>query len=147
MERLCRAILFSYQKTPHQNIVPLHATTNIHEYLDSLSVPILAHSGTPSHYNDPRFTFANKAALKLFGYKREEFVGLKSKYSAKPDDRKLREEMMVQAEMNGYIMGYNGIRVKKSGQLFRISDAFIWNVLENDQIIGQAAMLPKYENV
>jgi hypothetical protein len=51
--------------------------------------------------------------------------------------------MMKQASKDGYVMGYHGVRIKKNGEFFCVHDAFIWNVMDGDSIIGQAAILPK----
>lgn len=107
---------------------------------------LLSHSGTPTSTNDPLFTFANTAALNAFGYKNSEFIGMPSKFSAKPDHRDARLKMMVQAKemgVAGVITGYSGERVHKSGKIFKIEDGIIWNLVDNEKIVGQAALLPR----
>ena len=105
--------------------------------------PLLAHSGTPTSTNDPLFTFGNNTALALFGYSRSEFLGMPSRLSALPDDQAAREEMMKQARDVGFILGYQGDRVHKSGSIFQIKEGVIWNLCDDkEKIIGQAALIP-----
>jgi PAS domain S-box-containing protein len=143
LEHLCRQILLSYQRTPHQKIIPLQTVGNAYPYLFGYSIPILAHSGIPSSNHSPRYTFVNKAAIDLFGYSWNEFIGLESRYSAQEDDRQKRDNMMQRASLEGYVMGYHGIRIRKTGELFHVHDAFIWNIKDGESVIGQAAILPR----
>ena len=104
--------------------------------------PILSHSGTPSSTNEPLFTYANRAALDLFGYQWDEFIGIPSKFSAKGDARGSRVKMMEKARDTGIIVGYEGERVQKSGNIFRIKNGIIWNLVDDGKVTGQAALLP-----
>ena len=117
------------------------------QFLKETLLPVLAHSGTPTSKNDPKFTFANPAALALFGYNESEFIGLPSKLSAGPEDRSEREVMMKQAALDGYILNYNGIRVKKNGEMFWIKNGIIFNLKEGDTVIGQAAIIPTFAEI
>ena len=97
---------------------------------------ILAHDGSA----DPRFTYANEAAQKLWELSLDEFIGMPSRYSAEPDKRDERQRMLQEAESKGYFCDYKGIRISKSGCRFYIENAIIWNLLdENGKKCGQAA--------
>ncbi|KAJ3029715.1 UNVERIFIED_CONTAM: hypothetical protein HDU68_011328 [Siphonaria sp. JEL0065] len=118
-------------------------------YLESFPCPVLAHSGTPTGSNDPVMIFANSIGLRAFKFEndKEGFFGLHSKYTAKDGgDRESREKAMQNVARAGYTLGYEGVRVAKDGSEFRLVDAMLWNVLDEEGvIIGQAALLKKLE--
>ncbi|KAJ3289968.1 MEKHLA-domain-containing protein [Rhizoclosmatium globosum] len=110
--------------------------------------PVLSHTGTPTSTNDPTFTYANARALSLFQYPLEEFIGLPSRLSASAGtDRDVREVMMRNVAERGYSLGVTGVRVAKGGKEFRLVDAVVWNVMDEDgvSVIGQAAALVKVD--
>ena len=97
---------------------------------------ILSHDGG----EDPRFTYANRAAQKLWELSLEEFIGMPSRLSAEPDEREARHRMLTQAADKGYFDSYCGIRISKSGRRFHIENAIIWNLLDAEGTkVGQAA--------
>jgi PAS domain-containing protein len=140
---LCTRILQSYRATPHQQLIPLELKTNAYDYLFQFPIPILAHSGTPSQSVQPKYTFVNKAAIDLFQYPLDEFIGLESTFSASKENRIKRDELMMRAARDGFVMGINTIRVRKNGKQFEIIDGFVWNIVDRSEVIGQVAMLPK----
>jgi hypothetical protein len=83
---------------------------------------VLAH-GTE---HDPQFTYANKAAQVCFEYSLEELLALPSRLSAEPTDRAERQRLLDRVARNGFLAGYNGIRIAKSGRHFVIEDGIIW---------------------
>ena len=96
--------------------------------------------------DEPRFVFANKTALELWGYRLDEFIGMPSKNSAEPDAREEREQLLARAEKYGFIDDYSGIRIAKDGSRFLIQDVTLWNVLDEEKSqVGQAAMFRKFE--
>ena len=98
---------------------------------------LLAHSAE----QDPRFTYANQTALRLFEYSPEELLGLPSRLSAEPDRREERERLIRDVKAQGYASGYRGLRVAKSGRRFWIEDVTMWNLLDAQGApCGQAAM-------
>jgi len=107
---------------------------------EEASFALLMHNGG----EDPIFQYANARARALFGYTLEEFRQLPSRLSAEPDQREERARMLKQAAESGYFDGYQGVRIAKDGQRFRITQAIIWQVRDaNGQIIGQAAKIPE----
>ncbi|MDQ7913585.1 MEKHLA domain-containing protein [Pseudomonas sp. 102515] len=98
---------------------------------------LLAH-GTES---DPLFCYANRQALSCFGYPRDEFIGMPSRFSASPKDRDERQRLMEAVGRKGYASGYEGWRVDKAGQAFEIHAGVVWNLVDVDgQRLGQAAL-------
>ncbi|MHC3472814.1 MEKHLA domain-containing protein [Streptomyces sp. 7R007] len=90
---------------------------------------------------DPRFVYANSAAQKCFGYAWDEFLGLPSRLSARPDDRRDREAFVRAVTDHHYATGYRGIRVGKDGNAFWIEDETMWDLMDaRGRIHGQAAV-------
>ena len=101
---------------------------------------VLAHNNAP----DPLFVYGNKAAQRLFEYESDELTTLPSRLSAEAPDREERQHLLEQVESRGFITGYRGIRISKSGRRFRIENATVWQLLDTDgKCHGQAAMLPQ----
>ena len=100
---------------------------------------ILAHNTAP----DPVFIYSNKAAQQLFEYKWDEFVTLPSRLSAEAPDRTERQRFLEQVASHGFITGYRGIRISKSGKRFHIENTTVWQLIDAEgKCHGQAAMLP-----
>lgn len=102
---------------------------------------VLAHNNLPP---DPLFIYGNKAAQRLFEYEWDELLTLPSRLSAEAPDRDERRRFLEQVEKHGFITGYSGIRITKSGKRFRIENATVWQLFdEQGNCHGQAAMLPQ----
>ncbi|RSM84809.1 MEKHLA domain-containing protein [Kibdelosporangium aridum] len=105
---------------------------------------LLAHNTDP----DPVFTYANKAAQACFEYDWDEFITLPSRLSALPGNREDRQHLLDTVSENGFITGYRGIRVAKSGRLFQVEDLTLWNLLNEDgHYVGQSAMFPRWSPI
>jgi PAS domain-containing protein len=105
---------------------------------------VLAH-GTES---DPKFIYANKAAQACFGYSWQEFMALPSRLSAEPPDRAERQRLLEQVAQNGFLSGYRGVRVAKSGRRFIIKDGVVWELVDhNGTRHGQAATFLSWRDV
>jgi PAS domain S-box-containing protein len=99
---------------------------------------LLAHDTSP----DPGFVYANATAQKCFEYSWEEFAGMPSRLSAEADNREKRQEFMNGVLRQGYVSGYRGVRIAKSGRRFWIEDTTVWNLLDRDGTLqGQAALI------
>lgn len=98
---------------------------------------VLAHGEDP----DPKFIYANRMAQRLFGYDWDEFLALPSRLSAPEADQAGRGRTLAAVDRAGFVAGYGGTRVTKCGRLFRIEDALIWQLIDNDgRRRGQAAI-------
>jgi hypothetical protein len=92
---------------------------------------------------DPRFIYANKAAQACFEYSWEEFSALPSRLSAEAPERADRQRLLESVARNGFMRGYRGLRIAKSGRRFWIEDGIIWQLIDTDGISrGQAATFP-----
>lgn len=97
---------------------------------------------------DPKFVYANRTAQQQFEYSWDEFIGLPSRLSAETPERDEREESMQRVRLQGYAVGYRGVRVAKSGRRFWIEDATVWNLVDRDgSVQGQAAVIGRWSDV
>jgi hypothetical protein len=105
---------------------------------------VLAHGTDP----DPSFIYANKAAQACFEYSWEEFLSLPSRLSAEPSDRAERQALLEEVQRHGFMSGYRGLRIAKSGRRFIIEDGAVWELTDRDGTRhGQAATFLSWRNV
>ena len=105
---------------------------------------VLAHNTDP----DPIFIYANKAAQSCFGYSWEEFQTLPSRLSAEPVDRAARQILLEKVARDGFLSGYRGVRVAKSGKRFVIDDGIVWELIDGaGKRHGQAATFGAWRDV
>ena len=101
---------------------------------------VLAHDGG----TDPRFVFANRAALVLWRRRWAEMVGLPSRLSAAPAERDERAGALARA-LQGPVRDYSGVRIDSRGQRFRIEAARLWTLQdEGGEPCGQAAAFNRW---
>ena len=111
---------------------------------DDAPFAVLAHNTEP----DPRFIYANRTAQRLFEYDWEEFTNVPSRLSAPPVERAERSGLLDEVSRNGFIDDYSGIRVAKSGRLFRIEQAVVWQLLDqHGRVRGQGATFGSWREV
>lgn len=107
-----------------------------------------AHFAVVSHgpEKDPIFNYANPKALELFEMDLVQFTQLPSRKSAEAPNRAERERLLKTVSSQGYINNYKGIRISAKGKRFRIQNATVWNLVdEQGRYCGQAAMIPIWE--
>ena len=105
---------------------------------------VLAHSTE----DDPKFIYANKAAQKCFEYSWEQFMSLPSRLSAEAPDWAQRQALLEEVARNGFLSGYRGFRVAKSGRRFIIEDGVVWELRDRDGMRhGQAATFLSWRDV
>ena len=96
---------------------------------------------------DPCFTYANRAAQRLFEMDWSEIVGLPSRLSAEAPAREERQRLLDRVTAHGYIDDYSGVRIAKSGRRFRILRATVWNLHDRlGRPLGQAATFADWED-
>jgi len=101
---------------------------------------ILAHNTD----RDPTFIYGNRAAQRRFEYTWQELTSLRSRLSAEAPNREERQQFLERVRRDGYVTGYRGLRITKSGKRFWIEDATIWQLTDDGGTYrGQAAMLPR----
>lgn len=87
---------------------------------------VLAHSTA----DDPKFIYANLAAQACFGYSWEEFLTLHSRLSAEAPEQAARRALLEKVSRDGFMTGYSGVRVAKSGRRFIIEDGIVWELID-----------------
>jgi hypothetical protein len=91
---------------------------------------------------DPVFNYANRRALELFETDWDSFIQLPSRLSAETVNQEKRGKALAEVNQHGYVQGYSGIRITRSGRRFWIRDTTIWNLITPDgQFHGQAALI------
>lgn len=105
---------------------------------------VLAHNSDA----DPRFIYANRTAQACFEYPWDEFTALPSRLSAEAPNRAERQRLLEAVARHGFIAGYSGIRIAKSGRRFRIENVVVWQLIDDDgNRHGQAATFSSWRDV
>ena len=139
LQRL-RLVVSSYQRlTGRQLIEPSHA--NLWQACWTAPRVIVAHGMEA----DPIFFYGNELALGCFELDFAAFTRLPSRYSAEPLLREERDALLTRVRDHGFIDDYAGVRISASGRRFRIEQATVWNLLdENGERHGQAATFERW---
>ncbi len=130
-------LLNSYQQLLGQELIDRSGTpAEQSQRLSEATWAIVSH-GTES---DPVLNYGNKIALDLWEMDWQTFTATTSKQTAEPINQADRQQMLAQAQTQGFIKNYQGIRISQSGRRFAINDAIIWNLQDHHgQRCGQAA--------
>ncbi|MBB3607323.1 MEKHLA domain-containing protein [Rhizobium sp. BK602] len=97
---------------------------------------------------DPRFVYSNRAGQACFEYPWDEFVTLPSRLSAELPNRAERQILLDAVTRDGFISGYRGLRIAKSGRRFWIEDGIVWQLIDRDgNRRGQAATFSTWQDV
>lgn len=95
---------------------------------------------------DPVLNYGNAAALTLWEMPWAEFTCTPSRLTAEVPNREERARLLAAVTARGFIDDYSGVRISKTGRRFRIAQATVWNLLdEQSRICGQAAMFSRWE--
>lgn len=97
---------------------------------------------------DPKFVYANNAALSLFECEWSEIIGTPSRESAAPDKeiQDDRSALLAKALENGFVDDYEGWRKSFKGTPFKVSNTTIFNIESpGGDAMGQAAVLRLWE--
>ena len=95
---------------------------------------------------DPILNYGNASALALWEMSWAELTRTPSRLTAEAPNREERARLLEMVKTLGFIDGYSGIRISKTGRRFKISRATVWNLLsENGLPCGQAAMFSQWE--
>lgn len=104
---------------------------------------VLVSHGTQA---DPVLNYGNRAALALWEMSWDELTRTPSRLTAEAVAREERARLLAQVTRHGHIANYSGVRVAKSGRRFRITQAVVWNLLdEAGAACGQAAMFDRWD--
>ena len=105
---------------------------------------VVSHGTEP----DPIFNYANLAAQALFELSWPEFCQLPSRLSAEPPNQTERQQLLDAVASQGFMAGYEGIRIAKSGRRFWIKDVTVWNLTDDQEIYrGQAAIYSRWQDL
>jgi hypothetical protein len=105
---------------------------------------VLAHDTAP----DPKFIYANRCAQACFEYDWDEMVSMPSRLSAEAPDRAARQALLDAVAQRGFMSGYRGLRVAKSGHHFIIEDGIVWELIDQSGVRhGQAATFHSWRSV
>jgi hypothetical protein len=97
---------------------------------------------------DPKFVYANMCAQACFEYSWDEFIFMPSRLSAEAPERAERQALLDQVAAHGFLSGYRGIRVAKSGRRFVIEDGVVWELIDVAGVRhGQAAAFSSWRDV
>ena len=130
----------------HQRLFqrPLVRSTGIRlaaQELFVLDQVVPCHDGS----EDPRFLYANRAALQLFSRNWEQMVGMPSRLSASANQRLSRREQLELARRQDKLENYSGVRVNSQGRRFQIRGARIWSLIDQERhYSGQAACFSQW---
>lgn len=96
---------------------------------------------------DPLINYVNILTCQLWGGNEAQLIGMPSRLTALTPDQEERARLLKEVTENGYIKNYSGIRVSLNGKQFKISNAVVFNLLENGIYKGQAAIINKWESI
>jgi hypothetical protein len=97
---------------------------------------------------DPILNYGNRAALALWELSPQELIATPSRLTAEAEVREAREHVLAETARKGFVSGYTGVRVSRTGRRFRIVDATIWNVTDAEgRFLGHAATFARWEPV
>ncbi|MDR3456535.1 MAG: MEKHLA domain-containing protein [Verrucomicrobiae bacterium] len=104
---------------------------------------VLVSHGTEA---DPVLNYGNATALKLWEMSWDELTRTPSRLTAEAPNREERARLLAAVTANGFIDDYSGIRISKTGRRFRITQATVWNLIdERGGHCGQAAMFSRWD--
>lgn len=93
---------------------------------------------------DPILNYGNAVALKLWEMDLESLLRTPSRMTAEPMHRDERALLLERTTRDGYVDDYQGIRISRTGRRFRIERAIVWNVMDGDERVGQAATFAEW---
>jgi hypothetical protein len=94
---------------------------------------------------DPILNYGNRAALELWEMTWESFIHTPSRLTAEALERAERNAMLEEVSRKGFFPHYHGVRVSSTGRRFRIEEALVWNLLDEDEsFCGQAAVFDQW---
>ncbi|NBQ22250.1 MAG: MEKHLA domain-containing protein [Synechococcaceae bacterium WB6_3B_236] len=133
---LTSLVLDSHQRLYGQPLLRAQGSRLAAQELFVLDRVVLCHDGSA----DPRFIYANRAALQLFKRSWPQMVGLPSRLSARQQHHLDRRQALEKARRQEALTGYGGERVDSQGRRFQIRNARLWNLLDEERHYrGQAA--------
>ncbi|MEZ6131054.1 MAG: MEKHLA domain-containing protein [Planctomycetaceae bacterium] len=138
---LTAALLNSYERWVGRSLISRTNAVDDSRTLYEAPFVVVAH-GTET---DPLLNYGNLTALTLWKLSLNQFLGTPSRETAEPVHRDERAALLERTRQHGFIDDYSGIRISSTGDRFRIHQATVWNVVDdNDTVIGQAAAFAQW---
>ncbi|MBL57193.1 MAG: MEKHLA domain-containing protein [Flavobacteriales bacterium] len=135
-------LLNSFKNLTGKNLIQRSSPELDYKKVEHGEFVVVSHNGA----EDPVLNYGNQFALSLWEMDWHTFIRTPSRKTAEPDLREKRQEMLKKAKEKGFFEGYEGIRISSKGKRFRIKDAIIWTVFNEDgEKIGQAAYFDQIE--
>lgn len=95
---------------------------------------------------DPILNFGNATALALWEMSWSELTHTPSRLTAEALNREERARLLDTVTKHGFIDDYSGVRVSRGGRRFRITQATVWNLLDDHGVYsGQAAFFSHWD--
>lgn len=141
-----RLLAGSYHRLVGKSLVPdgMSVSESAAWLYEAAPFGVLAHSASA----DPVFVYGNRRAQAIFGYSWDELTALPSRLSAEMPERSERQAFLAQVARDGFVTGYRGVRITRSGERFWIEQATVWQLIdEAGAYRGQAAMIPRVEPI
>lgn len=137
-----RLLCSSYLRLLNKPLLQAEEDGTLSEKLFYAPVGLVSHNSA----KDPVFNYANLTAMTLFEFSWHEFTALPSRMSAEPVNQEERMRLLDAVAAKGFIENYQGIRISASGKRFKIRNAVVWNLVdEQDLYQGQAACFKHWE--
>jgi hypothetical protein len=146
LEAPTRLILENYRRLLGRDLVTVTDPARAVEVLFEAPCVVLAAFG--EFGTDHLFGYANRAGLQRFETTWDELMGVPSSLSAEPVCREERRRLLDEVGRRGYIENYAGVRISRRGRRFRILQATVFNLLDDEGgYVGQAATFADWEEL
>ncbi|MDX1977910.1 MAG: MEKHLA domain-containing protein [Pseudanabaenaceae cyanobacterium bins.68] len=140
----CQALDWSFRHWTGSNLLssPAESPLKTAQLLFEAPFALLSHGTEP----DPVLNYGNQVVLELWQMDWATLTRTPSRLTAEPEAQSRRQELLAQAETQGYISNYAGIRISSQGKRFAIANVTIWNVITPLGLqTGQAAMFTAWQ--
>ncbi len=135
-------LLDSFQRWTGRDLIERSGT--VEELAERLFVApfvVVSHGTEP----DPALNYGNRIALELWEMDWDAFSRTPSRLTAEPENRAERERMLAQAQTQGVIDNYRGVRISRTGRRFLVEDALVWTLVDDmGSQQGQAATFSRW---
>ena len=135
-------LLDSYALLVKQELIPRDGTP-LEQAERLFNIPFVVASHELQ--DDPVLNYGNQTALDLWEMDWDAFTQTPSRLTAEPVNREERARMLQQAQIQGYISDYRGVRISRTGKRFLVEQATIWNIQKPDgTALGQGATFSEW---
>jgi hypothetical protein len=136
-------LLNSYRKWTERDLIPRTGST-LEQAQALFEVPFVVVShGIQA---DPILNYGNQTALKLWHIDIPTLLKTPSRQTAEPVHRDERARLLERTSRDGFVDDYQGIRIATDGRRFRINQALVWNLVDQEgNRVGQAATFSEWQ--